>query len=65
MSADISEAAAALGKLGGRNGGRSKSAAKLAAVRANLKKANSALDAEQRSERARKAAYVRWRKPKR
>ena len=57
---EVSEAAAKLGKLGGKKGGRSKSAAKLAAVRNNLKKAQSALDAEQRKERARKAARARW-----
>lgn len=62
MSADVSEAAAVLGKLGGKKGGRSKSAAKLSAARANLKKAQGALDAEQRSERARKAALSRWKK---
>ena len=62
---NISEAAAALGKLGGKKGGRSKSAAKLAAVRDNLKKAQSALDAEQRKERARKAAAARWSKANR
>lgn len=59
---EVSEAAAALGKLGGKKGGRSKSAAKLAAVRNNLKKAQGALDADQRRERARKAALSRWKK---
>ena len=57
---EVSEAAAILGRAGGKKGGRSKSAAKLAAVRNNLKKAQSALDAEQRKERAKKAARARW-----
>ena len=61
---DVSEAAAILGKAGGKKGGRSRSDAKVAAVRANLKKAQSALDAEQRKERARKAAAARWSKRK-
>ena len=65
MSGNVSEAAAILGRAGGKKGGRSKSAAKLAAVRANLKKAADALDAEQRKERARKAAAARWSKGKR
>lgn len=60
MHGNISAAAAILGKAGGKKGGRSKSAAKLAAVRNNLKKAQGALDAKQRSERARKAALARW-----
>lgn len=59
---DVSEAAAILGKAGGKKGGRSKSPAKLAAVRNNLKKAQSALDADARRERARKAALKRWNK---
>jgi len=62
MSGNVSEAAAILGKAGGKKGGRSKSAAKIAAVRANLKKAQCALDAEQRRERAQKAAAARWKK---
>ena len=59
---EISDAAAILGKAGGKKGGRSKSAAKLAAVRANLKKAQNALDADARRERAKKAAKARWNK---
>jgi Mrp family chromosome partitioning ATPase len=58
----ISEAAAILGKVGGKKGGRSKSTAKIAAARANLKKAQGALDADARRERARKAAWARWNK---
>lgn len=59
---EISEAAAILGKAGGKKGGKSRSAAKLAAARGNLKKANAALDAEARHDRARKAALKRWNK---
>lgn len=67
---DISEAAAAMG----RKGGRSKSASKLEAVNRNLEKARKAQTPEQRSagqqkidpearrERARKAAAARWAK---
>ena len=47
MSADVSEAAAVLGKLGGKKGGRSKSAAKLSAARANLKKAGAPVEPEE------------------
>lgn len=66
----ISEAAAALGK----KGGKSRSAAKLEAVNRNLEKARQAQTSEQRSagqqkidpetrrERAKKAAAARWAK---
>lgn len=57
---DVSEAAAVLGKLGGRKGGKSRSAAKVAAARVNVKKATVSMSPEQRKERARKAAKKRW-----
>ncbi len=60
MDRNISEAAAALGRIGG----RSKSQRKLDAVARNLDKANAALDANARKERAKKAALARWKKTK-
>lgn len=61
MSAmDISAMAAALGRRGGKVGGKSRSAAKVAAARRNVAKATASLTPRQRSERARKAALTRW-----
>ena len=54
----ISKTAAALG----RKGGLSRSPAKKAAGKRNLLKARESLTAEQRKERARKAAAARWNK---
>lgn len=56
----ISEAAAALGRIGG----KSKSARKIEAITKNLDKANATLDANARKERAKKAAAARWKKAK-
>lgn len=58
---DTSKAAAALGRIGG----KSKSPRKVAAVKQNLDKANAVMNAEQRRERAKKAAEARWKKGKR
>ena len=55
---DVSEAAAALG----RKGGASRSPAKLAAARANIRKAASSMSASARRDRARRAAQARWHK---
>lgn len=60
MDQNISEAAAVLGRIGG----RSKSQRKLDAVARNLDKANAALDANARKERAKKAAAARWKNHK-
>lgn len=60
MKQNISEAAAALGRIGG----KSKSARKIEAITKNLDKANAALDANARKERAKKAAAARWKKAK-
>lgn len=60
MEQNISEAAAALGRIGG----KSKSARKIEAITKNLDKANAALDANARKERAKKAAAARWKKAK-
>ena len=56
----ISEAAAAMGRIGG----KSRSARKIDAITKNLDKANAALDANARKERAKKAAAARWKKAK-
>ena len=58
MSQEISKAASALGRLGG----RSKSKKKLDAIAKNLEKANASLDKDARTERAKKAALTRWAK---
>lgn len=55
---DTQKAAAALG----RKGGLSRSPAKKAAGKRNLLKARESLTAEQRKERAKKAAAARWNK---
>ena len=60
MGANVSEAAAVLGRIGGAKGGRSRSAAKVAASKRNIRKASASLTPEQRIERARKAAEARW-----
>ena len=57
---EVSEAAAALGRIGG----KSKSKKKLDAIALNLEKANTALDADARKQRAKKAALARWAKTK-
>lgn len=57
---EVSEAAAALGRIGG----KSKSNRKIEAITKNLDKANAALDANARKERAKKAAAARWKKAK-
>ena len=56
--ADIQKAASILGKIGG----KSRSQRKVDAVKRNLEKANKALNAEQRKERAKKASEARWKK---
>lgn len=64
MSDTIRSAAAELGRLGGlaggKKGGKSRSARKLAASRANLARAREALTADRRREIAQKAAQARW-----
>ncbi len=57
---DRSEAAATLGRIGG----KSKSQKKIEAVKKNLKKATASLDKNARKERAKKAAAARWNKGK-
>lgn len=60
---DVSEAAAALGRIGG----RSKSARKHASSQKNMLKAQAAstrISAEARREKARKAAAARWKNHK-
>ena len=52
MEEEIRQAASAMG----RKGGKSRSEAKLAAVRENIKKATASLTPEQRLERAKKAS---------
>lgn len=53
---EISQAAAAMG----RKGGKSKSRKKLDAIAKNLVKANNSMDKQSRIERAKKAAAARW-----
>lgn len=57
---EVSEAAAALGRIGG----KSRSKKKIDAVSQNLIKANNALDSDARKARAKKAAAARWSKAK-
>lgn len=56
----IQEAAASLGRIGG----KSRSKKKIDAVNQNLIKANNALDSDARKARAKKAAAARWSKAK-
>lgn len=56
----LQEAAAALGRIGG----KSRSKKKIDAVNQNLIKANKALTADARKARAKKAAAARWSKAK-
>lgn len=58
----LHSAAAALGKKGGTIGGRSRSAAKVAAARRNIARANASISDDARRIRAQKAAQARWRK---
>jgi hypothetical protein len=55
---EISQAAAAMG----RKGGKSKSHKKLDAIAQNLVKANNSMDKQSRIDRAKKAAAARWSK---
>ena len=57
---EVPEAAAAMGRIGG----KSRSKKKIDAVSQNLIKANNALNSDARKARAKKAAAARWQKAK-